>query len=266
MKKKILWINPVGGVEFNEPIKNLLEEIKQEDTEVTVVSLANRWGKKIGPKHVEYHFYEEMVLPYTLAEIKWAEKNGFDAAVIGCFYDPGLDTAREIVDDMIVTAPAEAAMAIAMSLGHKFSIIVGRRKWIPQMENNVIKYGLKDRLASFRSVGLGVLDFHRDEKKTAEIIKREARKAVEEDGAEVILLGCTIQFGFYKELQEEIGVPVIDAVIAPFKYAEFLVELKKRFGWKHSKIGGYETPPFEEMDSWNVWDEYEFVEKETWQK
>ena len=264
MRKKILWINPVGGREFNEPIKNVLDEIKQEGTEVKVVSLADRWGKEIGPKHVEYHFYEELVMPYTLAEIKWADKNGFDAAVIGCFYDPGLDTAREIVENIIVTAPAEASMAIAMALGHKFSIIVGRRKWIPQMEQNVVKYGLKDRLASFRSVGLGVLDFHRDEKKTAEIIKKEARKAVEEDGAEVILLGCTIQFGFYKELQKELGVPVIDAVIAPFKYAEFLIELKKRFGWGHSKIGGYETPPFWEMDEWKIWDEYDFAERENW--
>ncbi|MBS3781540.1 MAG: hydantoin racemase [Candidatus Thermoplasmatota archaeon] len=252
MEKKILWINPVGGAEFNEPIRELLNECKHENTKVDVTSFED----KDGPKHVEYHYYEDLVLPATLKKIKEAEEDGFDASVIGCFYDPGLDTAREIADDMVVAAPAESGMNIAVTYGHKFSIIVGRKKWIPQMENNVIKYGYKDRLASFRSVGLGVLEFHEDEERTAKMITEEARKAVEEDNAEVIILGCTIQFGFYKELQEEIGVPVIDSVVGPFKYAEFLAELKNRFGWKQSKVGGYESPPQEEMDAWNLEEQY----------
>ncbi len=252
MQKKILWINPVGGTDYNEPIREVLEECKQEDTQIEVTSIAD----KTGPRHVEYHFYEDLTLIPTLKKIRDAEKNGFDAAVIGCFYDPGLHTAREVTDDLVVAAPAESGMNIAVTLGHKFSIIVGRKKWIPQMENNVITYGYKDRLASFRSVGLGVLEFHEDEDKTAKMITDEARKAIEEDNAEVIILGCTIQFGFYKELQKELGVPVIDSVVAPFKYAEFLAELKSRFGWKQSKIGGYESPPRKEMDTWKLEEEY----------
>lgn len=96
--------------------------------------------------------------------MKSAEKEGYDAAVIGCFYDPGLMEAREILDKMVVTAPAEASMHIAATMGHKFSIIVGRNKWIPQMMENVVNCGLKDKFASFKSVGLGVCDFHKDEK------------------------------------------------------------------------------------------------------
>ena len=248
MKKKILWINPIGGGEYDEPIMEVLNECKQEDTQVDIFSFKEHEG----PKHVEYHYYEDLILPHMLKRIRDAEEEGYDASVIGCFYDFGLDTAREISDDMVITAPAESGMNLATTYGHKFSIIVGRKKWIPQMENNVVKYGYKDRLASFRSVGLGVLDFHEDEERTAEIITEEARKAVEEDNAEVIILGCTIQFGFYKELQKEIGVPVIDSVVSPFKYAEFLAELKNRFGWKQSKIGGYESPPQSEMDEWDL--------------
>lgn len=259
MDKKILWINPVGGTDFNDPIEEVLIDAKQIDTEIKVVSLAD----KTGPKHLEYHIYEDLVMPETLNIIKQAEKDGFDGAVIGCFYDPSLDTAREITDDMIVMAPAEAGMSLATHYGDKFSIIVGRRKWIPQMEANVVKNGLKDKLASFRSVGLGVLEFHEDEEKTRRIIKEEARKAVEEDNAEVIILGCTIQFGFYKVLQEELGVPVIDSVVAPFKYTEFLAELYKKFGWKHSKIGGFESPPAREIEEWNLVEDYASM-KDVW--
>jgi allantoin racemase len=247
---KLLWINPVGTDLFDRPIQEFLETAKAPDTEIEVVSL------KRGPMHLEYHYYEALILADTLHEVRRAEVKGYDAAVIGCFYDPGLREAREIVERLVVTAPAESAMHIAATLGHSFSIIVGRKKWIPKMYENVIKYGFKDHLASFKSVDLGVYDFQKDKEETARRLKAAAKEAVEAERAEVIILGCTIEFGFYRELQEELGVPVIDAVIAPLKYAEFLVELRDRFGWAGSKVYGYQSPPKEEIRSWNLEEQY----------
>ena len=251
MANRILFINPFKGQIFEQPIKAFIEKEKRSDTEVEVVSL------KRGPEHLEYHYYEALTLVDTLETIKHAEKQGYDAAVIGCFYDPGLREAREITDRMIVTAPAESSMHIATTLGHLFSIIVGREKWIPKMHENVVDYGFKEKLASFKSVGLGVHDFHKDEAETAKRLKEAAKEAVEQDRAEVVILGCTIQFGFYKELQGYLGVPVIDAILAAFKYAEFLIELRNRFGWSHSKIYSFESPPEEEIRSWGLDTQYE---------
>jgi len=124
------------------------------------------------------------------------------------------------------------------------------------MQENVVKYGFKDRLASFKSVGLGVLDFHRDPQETTKRLVAAAQEAVEKDRAEVIILGCTIQFGFYQELQKLVGVPVVDAVLAPLKYAEFLVEIRDHLGWGHSKKYGYESPPLEEIESWKIAEQY----------
>ncbi|HHY04000.1 MAG TPA: hydantoin racemase [Thermoanaerobacterales bacterium] len=247
---KILWINPIGNNSFDEPIEEALEEIKQPQNEIEVVSLEK------GPKHLEYRYYEALVLADILHIIKKAEKDGFDAAVIGCFYDLALQDARSIVDNMIVTAPCEAGGHIAATLGHKFSVIVTERLCIPQMMDNIVSYGLKDKLASFKSLDLGVLELHADEQETTRRMKQLAKEAVEKDGAEVIVLGCTIQFGFYKELQEYLNVPVIDAIVAPFKYAEFLAELKDKFGWSHSKIGGYTSPMISEIKEWGLQDDY----------
>lgn len=244
-KKKILWINPLV-IDLYEPMKDYLNAAASEDTHVDMVNLER------GPHHIEYYSYDSLVLPDTLKKIKQAEKDKYDAAIIGCFYDPGLLEAREISEKMCITAPAEASMHIASTLGHKFSIIVGRDKWIPKMMNNVVTEGFRDKLASFKSVGLGVNDFHRDEKLTEKLLKQAAIEAVEKDRAEVIILGCTMQFGFYKELERYLGVPVIDAMIAPLKYAEFLVELRQKIGWTHSKKGGYETPPTSEIKDWNL--------------
>ncbi|HDI11229.1 MAG TPA: hydantoin racemase [Candidatus Acetothermia bacterium] len=247
---RILWINPVGTDLFDEPIKAFLETAKAPGTEIDVVSL------KRGPMHLEYHYYEALILADTLHEVRRAEREGYDAAVIGCFYDPGLREAREIAERLVVTAPAESAMHIATTLGHTFSVIVGRKKWIPKMHENVVKYGFVDHLASFKSVDLGVYDFQKDKAETARRLKAAAKEAVEVDLAEVIILGCTIEFGFYRELQEELRVPVIDAVIAPLKYAEFLVELRDRFGWGASKVYGYQSPPLGEIRDWKIEEQY----------
>ena len=252
MPNRILWINPIGSDDFDPPMQAFLETGKRSETTIDVVSLER------GPLHLEYHYYEALILADTLHRVKQGENEGYDAAVIGCFYDPGLREAREITNRLVVTAPAEASMHIAATLGHRFSVIVGRKKWIPQMHENVVNYGFEDRLASFKSVELGVQDFQRDPAETAKRLRAAAEEAVEEDLAEVIILGCTAQFGFYEELQRDLGVPVIDAILAPLKYAEFLIEIKNRFGWLQSKRYGYEGPPKEEITTWNLDKQYGF--------
>ena len=235
---KIMWI---GGPLTNRVVKDKLLEIKHPETKVEVVS------RKKGPEHLMYRYYEALVIPEILYIIKKAERDGYDGAIIGCFYDPGLYDAKEIVDTMVVTAPAEACTHLAATMGYKFSVIVNENLCIPQMMDNIVLYGLKDKVASFKSLEIGILDLHKNEEFTIQRIKDKAKEAVEKDRAEVIILGCTVQSGFYKEIQDYIGVPVIDPVIATFKYAEYLVELKNKFGWLHSKKYGFKSPPNNEL-------------------
>jgi allantoin racemase len=242
---RVLWINPLGTDVFDEPIRDELERVKRLDTEVDVRSLER------GPHHLEYSCYEAAVVPDILAALVQAEREGFDAAVIGCFYDTGLRPAREVTSRLAVAAPCESALHIASTLGDAFSVVVGRRKWIPEMRDNVIRYGYRDRLASFKVLELGVHDFQADPPETHRRIAAAAREAVEHDGAEVIVLGCTAEFGFFEQLQEELGVPVIDATVAPFKYAELLGELA-RLGWRPSEVGGYAAPAEDELEAFGL--------------
>jgi allantoin racemase len=247
---RILYINPVGTNENDSSMTHELKKSAAKGTEVDLVSLER------GPWHVEYHYYESLVLADVLHKVREAENNGYDAVVLGCFYDLGLQEAREVSERTVITAPAESAMLLACSLGYKFSIIVGRRKWIPQMTDTIVKYGLKERLASFRVINLGVLDFQRNPSKTSRAQIEEGRKAIENDGAEVLILGCTVEFGFWNFLQKELGVPVIDPIIAPLKYAEYLVTLRDNHGWSHSKVGSYKSPPLKEILGWRLGGQY----------
>lgn len=245
---RVLWINPLGTDTFDEPIRELFERVKRPDTEVEVRSLGR------GPHHLEYHAYEAAVVPDILAAVAQAERDGFDVAVIGCFYDTGLRAAREVATRIAVAAPCESALHIATTLGDSFSVIVGRRKWIPEMRDNVLRYGYRDRLASFKAVELGVHDFQADRELTHSRLTAAAAEALTADGAETIVLGCTAEFGFFAELQETLGAPVVDATVGPFKYAELLGELASAFGWRPSEIGGYATPPQAELEAFGLGD------------
>ncbi|WP_066291646.1 aspartate/glutamate racemase family protein [Bacillus sp. FJAT-29937] len=248
MKKKIIFINPLHTDIYDEEFRTQFERYKSPETIVDVISFAP--GE--GPTHLEYNCYEAMVIPEIIRTVKKAEEEGYDAAIIGCFYDPAIRACREVSEKMVITAPAEAALHVATTLGENFSIIVGQQKWIPEMKENVHKYGFGSKLASFKSLELGVHDFQKDHEETKRRIRTAALEAINEDGADVIVLGCTAEFGFFDVLQKELGVPVIDASLSPLKYAEFLVELKQNMDWTHSKKVGYQSPPAKEVESFNL--------------
>ena len=246
---RLLWIDPIGIDAYSAEMLQLLQQARRPETEVHIVSLPTD-----RPQHLEYHAYEGLVIG-DIVRLTYEHSGEYDALVIGCFYDVGLREAREVSGKAVVTAPCHSATAIARNLGSTFSVLVGRRKWIPKMRENVRLYGHEHALVSMRPLDLGVHDFQADHELTTERLLNEGHKAVHEDGAEVLVLGCTAEYGFNQTMQRELGVPVLDAVTAPFKYAEFLAETAKRFGWYPSRMWGSEAPPREEISAWGLFDE-----------
>ncbi|MFL0365133.1 aspartate/glutamate racemase family protein [Pseudobacillus sp. 179-B 2D1 NHS] len=194
MKKKILFIDPVYNDDFCDNISEYLDNVKRSDTDIEVISL----GKKPGPEHLEYRCYEIMAMPDIVRMVKEAEESGYDAAIIGCFYDPALRACREVAEKMVVSAPAESSLHIASTIGESISIIVGRQKWMPEIKETIHKYGFFDKVVSIKPLGMGVLDFQKDHEQTLKRMRRAAIEAVEKDGADVIVRGCTAELGFLK--------------------------------------------------------------------
>jgi len=236
---KIMFINPVGTDAYDQHMLSIIESVRRKDIQPSVVHLPK------GPNHLEYHYYEHLIAQDMLNEIRRAEAEKFHAVVIGCFYDPGLREAREIVSIPII-GPAESTMLVACSLGHKFSILVGRRKWIPKMEDNARMYGLRERLASIRPLEIRVVEMAAEQERMKTAALREARAAVQQDGAEVIVMGCTMESGFAEETSRALGVPILDPVITSWKFAEMQADMYSSLGVSHSKVYGYEKPPKEE--------------------
>lgn len=246
---RILWINPIGYEEFNLDTYQVLNAAKNTDTQVDLVSLPTD-----RPRHVQYHSYEALVVP-DIVRLTYQAANKYEAVVIGCFYDIGLREAREVSGHTIVTAPCESATSIARKLGNTFSVLVSSRKCIPKMRENIRLYGHSHNMVSMRSLNVDVHDFQLDKDRTCSQMMLEGRKAVEEDGAEVLVLGCTAIYGYFQTMQDALGVPVIDAALAPFKYSEFLVDLASRFLWYPSRKYGSEAPPTAEVTEWGLFNQ-----------
>lgn len=245
---RILWIDPIVEDKlYTEALKTAFAASRRPDTAVDILSLPP--GPR--PRHLRYHAYEALVMADIVTAV-YRYAADYDGFVIGCFYDLALREAREVSGKAIVTAPCQSSLAIASHLGNNFSVLVGASKAIAKMSENIRGYGYGHRLRSMRSLNMNVLDFQAQADRALEAMLREGRCAVAEDGAEVIILGCSAEVGFHQTLQRELGVPVIDSALAPFKYAEFLVETAQRFGWRPSRKWGSEAPPRQEIDQWGL--------------
>lgn len=229
---KIAHIMPVCTTEERkERVHALLKSVVQDTTTIDVIDFAD------GPIDLEY--YEDDLKAVTLMMNMKDKLALYDAVSIACFYDPGLRELREALN-IPVMGVGFASMSLANLLGHKFSIIVGRNKHIPKMEDNSVSYGFASKIASWRSVELTVDQFKNDQGLTWERALREGKKAVEEDRAEVIVLGCSALDVYAQRLQEELKVPVVNPIIAGIKLCETLADLKNKVNLNLSKIYDYE--------------------------
>ena len=251
-KKRILYIDPVGEKPLVQAaIKEHLNRYVAEDYAEVQVTHLDR-----APLVLEYYYCLSLIAPKLLHKIKQAELDGYDAAIIGCFCDPALDAAKEICEKMIVVGVMEAAVHVASFFAPRFSILAAQQKSVQDFRDNLNKYGLRDRLASFRSLGISAAELLENSQATAERMRQEIRLAIDEDGAEAVILGCTLQLGHFQKLQKEFWIPVIDASLAALKTAENLVNIRDSFGWYTSKVCSYLTPSKDELASWELEDEY----------
>lgn len=180
-----------------------------------------------GPGSIECEFETAICVPDTILKIVEAERDGVDAVVIDCMADPGLRAARETVRIPVV-GPSQASMHVAAMLGHRFSVVTVMRRLRAQFENAAAIHGLSQRLASVRHVDIPVLELESDLGATVESLVEQARLAVELDGAEAVIFGCTGLMGCAGAvraglLAHGIDVPVVDPIPTAVNVAAALV-------------------------------------------
>lgn len=194
-----------------------------------------------GPASIESEFDELLAAPDVVLRAMEAEANGAEAAIVLCMGNPGVAQAREAVK-IPVLGPGETAMHHAAMLGHKFSVIPTLARRRPTYEHHARHYGLESRLASVRPADVPVLEIEQNPK-VFDVLLERARAAVEQDHADVLILGCIGFSGLDRRLEGALrerghDVPVIDALPLTVLTAATLV----RSGLRHAK-NAYPYPP-----------------------
>ena len=187
-------------------------------------------------------FYDDTLAAPEIVELaRKAERDGFDAVVISCFFDPGLRAAREVLSIPIASA-GESSLLVACSLGHRIGIVTTVANSIPVIRDLVKILGLESQVGTVRAASVGVLELDKSEK-TIQALLGETTRAIMEDKCDVIVLGCTGMAEVAADLQRRVlaagyEVPMVDPLRAAIQWAEMLVNLKL----KHSGIA-YRKPP-----------------------
>ena len=221
------------GPQEVERRRGVLQAYAAAATEVAVEPTA------IGPAAIESAHDAALVVPELIRLAPAAESRGTDAIIIGCFSDPGLEPLREMLRIPVI-GPGAAALHLAAQLGTRISILTPAGRGFGRVAARTRALGLAPLLASVRGIGLSVMELAQQAPGALDKAAAAARRGVEEDGADVIVLGCmSMAFlpGICEDLSERAGVPVVNPVVAALKTAEMVAGMKLA----HSKVA-YATP------------------------
>jgi allantoin racemase len=216
---KIKLINPNTTLRMTEAMGRCAREVAAAGTTVIATS------PSMGPPSIEGYYDEALATPGLLAEIAAGEREGCDGYVIACFGDPGLYAARELARGPVIGI-AEAAMHAASVLAPGFSVVTTLARTCGMAWHLAERYGMRRFCRNVRATDVAVLDLDRPGSAARRIIVDECRRALDEDGAEAIVLGCAGMAEFAREVEQAIGAPVVEGVTAAVKWTEALVALR----------------------------------------
>jgi len=231
--------NSEGG-QFCKDWANLMRRnmnlVKREDTELTFRFA--KWGYT-GVNASYYAYTRTLADVAVLHAVVQAEKDGFDAAICTCFYDPYVRQIRQAVNIPYV-AYTEATMLAATMMGAKAGLPVNCPSAVYDVQELIDGYGLRERAVPIRiieettkEVEGSVYDVHQG----IGAFKKVARELIA-DGAEVLINPCCmcsaslrLAPGAEKEYPNGIteidGIPIMDTLGVILKMAEMMVDLKQ---------------------------------------
>lgn len=172
------------------------------------------------------------------------EQNGYDAAIIGCYCDPGLREARGVLDIPVIGV-SESAMMFAQMLGGRFACVTVWESYVPMLEKNLRVSGWESRAISNRPIR----SFNIEWPKLIDAFKGNPEAIIEdfesvalscvEDGADVIIVGCAYLGPAFTlcgyDSVAQTRVPVIDCAATAVAAAEAMAGLHQRVGMAPSR-------------------------------
>ena len=174
-----------------------------------------------------------------------AQQEGFAAVCIDTMSDSGVAALRSVLD-IPVFGPGKVSMLTALMLGDRFSILTMASRWKPLYKKALDELGMHHKCASVRAIEVSPDNqalLSGKEEEVFPLLEAAAMKAIEIDGADVIILGSTTMHQAHAHLQARLPVPVINPGPLSYKIAESMLAL----GHTHSRTA-YPRPMHPRLD------------------
>lgn len=236
------YVDYENGADYWDVLKPHLDKVSAAGTSVDIRGITP-FDSYAHPL-VEFRCAREMI-----CNAVQAEREGYDAFVVGHFQDAGLYEARSVVDIPVIGL-GEATMLWACQLGQRIGIVTINPRFIPWFHHQIGKYGLKDRVTSVHSMTFEpgqILGAYGDDDKAAEVKRlfEEQGRPLVKNGIDVLIPGGGIPmllFSNFRDHQID-GAPVLNGIPIAVKMAEMAVELKRLTGQGVSRSGDYTKAP-----------------------
>ncbi|SDT41789.1 aspartate/glutamate racemase family protein [Pseudomonas fuscovaginae UPB0736] len=235
---RILIVNVNTTASITEAIARQAQAVAAPGTEIVGLT------PYFGADSVEGNF-ESYLAAIAVMDRVLAYDQPYDAVIQAGYGEHGREGLQELLDVPVVDI-TEAGASTAMFLGHAYSVVTTLDRTVPLIEDRLKLAGLYQRCASVRASGLAVLELEEDPQRAVDAIVRQAERAVQDDKAEVICLGCGGMAGLDEQIRQRTGVPVVDGVTAAVTIAESLV----RLGLSTSKVRTYAKPRPKQIIGW----------------
>ena len=184
-----------------------------------------------GPETIESFTHKTVACSRLLERLDDLKKAR--AVVLNCFADPCLFELRENLDIPVFGA-GETTMHIAAMLG-EFSVIGPGDNMVSWTRMQAREYGIFDKLISVRKIRFSVKDILEADDALYTATKKACVEAIQ-DGADVVVLGCTgfitIAERLKKEIWDEFGIPVLEPLLTTYSVARSLSLV-----FRHGKSG-----------------------------
>ncbi|MBW4043104.1 MAG: hydantoin racemase [Acidobacteria bacterium] len=213
---RITVINPNTSDVLTETIGAAARQVARGGVDVVAVR------SPVGVETVESHAEEAIAAVGVLEQVRLHDQET-DAFVIACFGDTGVAAAREVASGPVV-GMTEAALQAACLISHRFAVITMPTRTIAHTERVVRSLGLEHRV-SVHAVDVPVHELETGTSHLLDVFAAEGRRAIEQDGAEAVVLGCAGLADLVDPLTEALGVPVVEGVAAAVGFAAALLAM-----------------------------------------
>ena len=236
------YVDRENGADYWDTLAPHLAASAQPDTQIDIRGITP-FDSYAHPL-VEFRCAREMI-----CNAIQAEREGYDAFIVGHFQDAGLYEARSAVDIPVI-ALGEATMLYACQMGQRIGIITINPRFIPWFHQQIGKYGLGERVTGVHALTFEpgqMLEAYGNAAKAEKVrLLFEAQAApLIAGGIDVLIPGGGIPMLLFAQFHNHLvgEAPVLNGIPIAVKMAEMAVSLKRQTGQSVSRVGDYVKAP-----------------------